>query len=374
VGLVAAGGSKLILSADIEIILASKLPVFIRLLPLINTGLRRLGRNVNPEKMAAETVVVSPEETQPILKPIFLPNQIGKITARAPGIGTLQEEIDLAFQSRQVHAPLIRYTLRNCFVHEAGFEVLGGARRKKEVSGWKFLKDPVLSIPDATYCMTSVSHTYFGHWLLDSCATALLARPEQALLLDPRPDWSHSAQYLNVFGLRPATPAQYVVDRLVFYQDHALGASKRDRWKEMRRRILEAIPDAAGSSELIYFRRGNTGVNRSVANEPELLSALSRQGFSIVEVDGPSVSQIQQSFRTARIVISMEGSHQHHLYFSMPPGSCLITITPADRFALLQLRYANATELRFAFVVASPTENGYEVDIPDLLRTIDLVS
>jgi capsular polysaccharide biosynthesis protein len=350
------------------------LSVFVRLLPLINTALRRLGWNVHPPGVAVETEIVSPEETQPILKPTFLPNQIEKITARAPGIGTLQEEIDLAFQSHQVHAPLIRYTLRNCFVHDAGFDVLGGAGRKKNVSGWKFLKDPLLPIPDAIYCMTSVSHTYFGHWLLDACATTLLARPNQVLLLDPRPDWSHAAQYLDVLKLRPATPAQYLVDRLVFYQDHALGASKRERWKEMRKRIHEAIPDAPESSELIYFRRGNTGVNRTIANEPELLSALSRQGFSIVEVNGPSVSEIQQCFRTARVVISMEGSHQHHLYFSMPPGSCLITITPADRFALLQLRYANATGLRFAFVVASPTRNGYEVDVPDLLRTIDLVS
>jgi capsular polysaccharide biosynthesis protein len=317
---------------------------------------------------------VTAQQPLHIVPPKLLTNHIGKITKRAPGIGTLQEEIDLAFHSHETHAPLIQYTLRNCFVHDAGFDVLGGAGRKKNISGWKFLTDPVLSVPDAIYCMTAVGHTYFGHWLLDSCATALLATPEQVLLLDPRPDWSHAAEYVNAFGLRPATPAQYLADRLVFYQDHALGASKRARWKEMRRRIHEAIPDASGGGELVYFRRGNTGVHRLVANEQELVNTLSARGFDIVDVGGTSVRQIQQRFRSARVVISLEGSHQHHLYFSMPSGSSLITIIPADRFTLLQLGYANATGLRFAFVVASPTTNGYEVDIPDLLRTIDLVA
>jgi hypothetical protein len=342
-----------------------------RLRPLINAGLRKLGHELDPRKIA-DVTVLAPEEIQPVPRPFFLDDQPEKATRVIPGVESLRKEIQVALDAEAVHAPLIRYTLKDCLVHEAGFDALRGSARKKPMPGLRFLAEPTGAVPRATYCMSDPGHLYFAHWLIDSCSTALLAPPGEALLLDMRKDWPHTTAYASAFGLEPAPGRQYAVDYLTFYQDHALGSSRRARWAEMRRRLQVAVPDALQNKADIYFRRGRAGTPRVVANEDEVMEALQRRGFEVFDIDGATMESIQRRFRSARMVVGMEGSHLCHLHLCMQAGSAILAMIPADRFTMVQLGYANAADLRFGFVVVDPTPQGYRVNVADLLRTIDL--
>lgn len=318
-------------------------------------------------------MIMSPEEVQPIPRPFFLNGQLDKATKVIPGVESLRKEIQLALATHVVHAPLIRYTLENCLVHEAGFDALGGSARKKPMPGLRFLTERTSHLRRAAYCMSDPSHLYFAHWLIDSCSTALLLRQGEDLILDLREDWPHTCAYARALALQPAPAGQYTVDYLTFYQDHALGASRRARWEEMRQRLRVAVPDCAQNRAAVYFRRGRAGAQRLVANEDELISALLQRGFEVFDIEGATMESIQRRFRSARIVVGMEGSHLCHLHLCMQPGSAIVAMIPADRFTMVQLGYANAAGLGFGFVVASASPQGYRVDIADLLKTIDMV-
>jgi hypothetical protein len=343
-----------------------------RLRPLINFALHRIGRTVEAQK-TAEATVLEPGQQVAVHPPFFVPGQLQKATAVIPGVESLQKEIDLARRSHDTHAPLIRYTLEHCLVHHAGFDGPRASFRKQALRGLGFLTAPTRPLPAAVYCMSDPSHLYFGHWLLDACAVALLAGPGETPILDVNPAWPNAAQYVPLLGLQPAPAGQYAVRRLTFYQDYGLGHSKRARWAQMRRRLREAIPDAGGSA-CLYLRRGSSGKARTVANEDRLVEQLVRRGFDVLDIDGAPASRIQQGLRAARLVVSMEGSHLSHAYVAMAPGAALVVLIPADRFNLVQLGYARGADLRFGFVVVAPTPTGYAVDLPDLLRTLDLAA
>lgn len=345
-----------------------------RFRPLINPLMRRLGVHSEGWQKHAEVETLEPGQVLDVAPPLYLPGQLERATAVIAGVESLQKELDLALGSHERHAPLVRYTLRNCLVHPAGFDGPGFSLRKHPLRGLGFLAARTESVGDAVYCMSEPSHRYFGHWLLDACAVALLARPAEAQLLDVNPAWPNTGQYVPLLGLQPAPAAQYAVERLSFYQDYGLGHSKRGRWAEMARRLRASVPDAEGQGGPVYLRRGSAGNLRTVADEERIIEQLVLRGFTVLDVDGAPAASIQQGLRAASMVISMEGSHLSHAYLAMKPGATVLVLIPADRFNLVQLGYARGAALRFGFVVVTPSAAGYVVDMPDLLRTVDLAA
>lgn len=139
-----------------------------RLNPLVNFGLKLLRQptDLNFDRVSAE--VICPEEIQPCKPVAYLEGQLDKVTAPIEGFDTLENEIAILKATEVRHAPVIRYTLSNCIVHDAGFDVLGGAWRKKGIDRPDFLTQPITELASMSYCMSSVSHQYFGHWLQDA--------------------------------------------------------------------------------------------------------------------------------------------------------------------------------------------------------------
>ncbi|WP_127805926.1 glycosyltransferase family 61 protein [Hydrogenophaga sp. NH-16] len=346
-----------------------------RLTPLINSGLKLLRRSTALDLKKVRCEVVCPEEVEVCQPLVYLEGQLEKATAPIQGFDTLANELAILKTTEVRHAPTLRYTVFNCIVHEAGFDVVGGTWRKKSIDRMDFLTQPITELQTLSYCMTSVSHRYFGHWLQDAYTSALLAPPEDALLLDVRAESAHAADYVNAAGLKPLNTGVYFARQLHFYQDYGQGPSKRARIGELRARLASAISDddrfAKGAS--VYFRRGTSGVARVIENEDELMRALESIGFEIFHLEGASVADIQQRFRHARRVISIEGSQQCHLTFAMPRGSTLISLIPADRFSGVLIGYARAIGLKWGCVVIDRANNGYRVNIDDVLKTLDII-
>lgn len=340
-------------------------------------GLARFLRNrLSPRRglaeAAVETVVLQPAEVEHIRPLIFLPGQIEKATAAVPGHASLADEVAIARNTKLLHAPVIRHTLEKCLVHPAGVDFRGGSLRKKGVDFRSLVSGNIRRLSDAIYCMSGVSHEYFGHWLQDACAAALLQREGEALLLDVRPDWPHAREYMGALSLEGETSPLQLVERLSVYQDHGQGSHKRRRYADMRRRLDASFGVCSTGAPLVYFRRGGSGAARIVANEAEVIAALVDQGFEVFDLNSASAREIFIRFRDARAVVSMDGSHLNHLYLSLPRDATLLTLVPADRFTMNQVGYAAAAGLRYGFVVVEPKPEGYFVSTSDLLATLRL--
>lgn len=337
-----------------------------------NMVLRMLGSRRSWSDAAVNVEVIQNEEEEPTPPLYVLSGQLELATAGVPGHSTLAEELEMATKKSATHAPVIRYTLRDCLVYPHGVEFSGGSIRKSGGRLERVPSGPIEEIPRAAYCMNSVSHQYFGHWLTDACTTALLARPEDELLLDIRRVWPHAQEYAQAFELQPLTAANVWVRELSVFQDFSQGSSKRRRYPILRDRATRHFGDTASTARPIYLRRGGTGVARMVSNEVAVMQRLEREGFRVLDVASLSSAEIFKSVANAPVVISMDGSHMTHLYFAMRRGSSLLSFIPADRFTAVHAGYAAAFGIHFGMLVTQRDDVGYAVDVDAMMRTLSL--
>lgn len=342
-------------------------------IPFLSVANRLLRRKKDLAAAAVQTSVLQPEEFEDCPAPTFLEGELAKVTASVPGHTSLTDELWRTTDRRTRHAPLIRYTLENCLVHPYGFDYRAGALRTARIASHGYMFARPEPLPEASYCMNRVSHEFFGHWLMDACPTALLAKSPEPFILDIRSDWPNAAEYAEVLGLHPESAGVKIVKRLHVYQDHGLGSHKRGRFAEMRARMAAKFGDTPLAARPVYLRRGGTGVTRQIANEEAVIEALQRQGFEIFDVAGASVEAAYRRFRNANLVISVDGSHLNHLYLAMAPGTALLKLVPSDRFTMIHALRSRAFGLNFGFLVMTPDQGGYQVDIARLLKTVEMM-
>ena len=321
---------------------------------------------------AVDVEVIQEQEEEEVPRLYCLPGQLERATMGVPGHSTLATELEFFSRRSAVHAPVVRYTFRDCLVHPHGVEFSGGSIRKSSARFQRVPLGPIKDISQAAYCMSAVAHRYFGHWLQDACATAILARPEEALLLDVRKDWPHAREYVNAFELQPDTVANACVRELSVFQDFSQGSSKRQRYATLRARATRHFGPPTPIARPLYLRRGNMGVARVVLNEEEVVQRLEREGFQVLDGENLSGAEIYRMASAAPQVVSMDGSHLNHLYFSMRPGTSLLTFIQSDRLTATNFGYAIAAGIHFGVQVVDRRGDGYVVDIDAMMRTLEL--
>ena len=341
---------------------------------LRNTLLKLFGFGLSIAEAAVKVELIQPEERGPTPQVYVLPGQIDRARRGVDGHSTLEEELTPFRSEYWTHAPVIRYTLQDCVVHTHGVEFLGGRISKAGGQRLKPRSKPVESVHKAVYCMTPVAHQYFGHWLRDACATALLARPGEEVLLDTRSDWPHAAQYVDAFMLqtRDATKALHVQE-LTVYQDFSQGSSKRARYDELRQRAAACFGKPDGRGQPVYLKRGHTGAGRIIHNEDAVIRHLEGMGFSVLDVASLTAKELYLGLAASSVVVSIEGSHLNHIYMSMSKGGSLLVLMPSDRFSAMHYGVSAALDIRFGFLMAEARQSGYHVDLDELTRTLTLM-
>lgn len=84
---------------------------------------------------------------------------------------------------------------------------------------------------------------------------------------------------------------------------------------------------------------------------------------------------IVKCFSNARLVISVEGSHQSHAVIAMPSGGVLLTIQPPTGVNLAAYKFfCDYKDIRSAFIIGDRTKDGFDVDITRLSRLLEIVS
>jgi hypothetical protein len=219
--------------------------------------------------------------------------------------------------------------------------------------------------------MTRTSHEYFGHWLRDAWATALLADQRDTLFLDERPD---AGQYASAFSLPTKAVGAAFVSTIRIYADPWLGNLRRQRYEILRERARNWFRPAELTPRPVYLRRGSTGQRREISNEAELCERLSAEGFEIVDVVSCDFAERFGKLANAPLVVSVEGSHLNHAHFAMKSDSAVLALVPAARPSSMHRVVSHAMGMRFGCVVLESEGSASVVDTDEVMRTLDLLT
>lgn len=345
-----------------------------RISPLAAAVKARLANRKSIAQIADRMTVIEPASETIRPPSIFLESELDKVT-RVGVYTTMEIERGRIYGGKEMHAPLIRYELSDAIAFPFGFTVKDHSfERFGEMPLRLLATGNVTHVRRAHYSGTTMGAQFFGHCIRDSCATTLLTRDDEALILPHQQNWTHWEEYRSIFALNPLPLGLIHVDELVFHSDYAQGRSRIQRYHTLRAMVREALPAARlkGAGKRIFLHRGATGAARVISNEIALVDALTSEGFEFVDIAQANVSKIMDAAMDAELCVTMEGSHQIHAFLFLKHDGILVNIQPSDRLNCVVNDFIPPIGMRYAFVVGMKGGAGYHVDIPALLKTIDL--
>lgn len=261
-------------------------------------------------------------------------------------------------------------TISGPFVYKGAAKYFPGYGKAKL---WDRTGARTIDMPEATLVSCFAGSGFFGPFLTDSLPQELLPGDEAHKIVVQTKSYGHEAGYRDLFDL-PAPPLvqRARIGRLTLYEDYGQNALRRARYRILRDRLRANLgqndrrPPAG-----VYLKRGATGEARILTNESTLETYLAGLGFDIVEPARLEAEEIARRTLDAPIVISVEGSHISHVFYSMSETGSLLVLQPPDRFAMAYKEFTDRVGMRFGFVVGKQTEGGFAVDVEELQRLMD---
>ena len=322
--------------------------------------------------------IIFPEEKATLRPPLFLSGQLDRVEAPkltdSRFVTTKESEIAAMTSTMIVHPPTIAYHIKDAVLFNGAIYVGNFKHPIAEKSLFDSNTHRPYRIKACALASTYLGTKYFGHWLADDCTKYMLASEfgNPLCLRMPASTFGHRQEYQTYFAQDWTSTDRARIDHLVVFQDFSQNSLKRKRYKFLRDRIKAHFPQS-GHDTYVYLRRGKTGVVRTIQNEDEIIDALVKRGFLVVDITSDSLDFIIESLLNAKIVVSLEGSHLAHWIYTSPEPGGLLVLQPPDRFLALQRAYAECLGIRYGFVVGENTEAGYYFSTSDILRTVDLL-
>ena len=340
----------------------------------VTRGIKRLfwGRGIL-ESVAYRQEILCPEEGAIRRPAIFLPGQLERVTGTG-SYSTKEGQIAAATSPTATHASTIAYHIKNAVLFDGS---IYAGRLKHFVADKSLFNSPTSGprhIKTVGLASSFMGTRFFAHWLIDDCIQYLLAEEsgQPLCLRGPTYREGHQQKYQNYFD-QDWTPVDRAwIDHLIVYQDFAQNSLKGARYRLLRERVRARFP-SGGSRLLVYLRRGTTGVRRVIQDENEIIDVLTQRGFVVVDIERDSLEHLLDILASAKIVISIEGSHAGHCAFSVPENSAFLVLQPPDRFSGWHRGWMDSVGVRFGFVVGALGDRGYCFDCSEILRTLDLM-
>ena len=350
----------------------------ISILPYVSYARRQLFGDIPLSAAAFRQEVLCAAETIRIRNAVFVPEQVDRITATDPG-ASLQAEILSATSEIIRTVPTIAYHIRDAVLVDGS--IYKGQFKSFVAARSLFKSSPRVEpyhIETIGLASSHLGSRYFGHWLVDDCLQYELATEHgQPLCLRGPVYPEHQKKYQSYFG-QVWTPIDRArIDQLIVYQDYHWGTAhdslRAKLFRSLRKRARAHLPVTAPAT-LIYLKRGSAGVKRKILDEDRLLEDLEKSGFTIIDFETESLDELLSKLSSAKIVVSLEGSHASHCTFSIPENSGLIILQPADRFLSFHRGWTTAAGVWFGFVVGLPSENGYKFAASEILQCVEMMT
>lgn len=342
-----------------------------RSLPLASRIRARLSGRRTIFDCAQEVVELGPGDKRSLPPTISLPGEYDRVVGFNKET-TAAEEFKRVFGRESSNWPTLAYRIDNAILAKGSLYFRGGHDTMRSDAEKFFLHDKPDHFGEAQLCTNYVVERYFGHWVNDGLLLELLAEQRSMPGLSfTKPAWLHEPGYRAILDIPLYSTSHACIDRLWVIDDSGTSANRVARFQEMRRRA-RAIKTNKGPKR-VMLTRGVLGVPRELSNNDEVVEALEKAQFRVVNPEQETPAQIIQLLADAEIVVLVEGSAQNHCLLAMPAGSTLLTIQPAAIFNAFSKTLTDAVGLRWAFVVADRDENRFRLSIPRLLQTIDAI-
>jgi len=313
-----------------------------------------------------------PSESSVSPKAIYLDGEIQKVTAVGKDT-TYEYEMKRVQGGRVEHAATTAYCIRNAEILD-GYVYQGAMKYELLLDQKERLIGPRISehLSRASLACTVYGNRYFGHWITEDIPLNLAARQLAEPIAVARKLYSHEPGYRHLFGIKTPTVTRVKCDELIIITDFGQNTFKRQRYEFLRSRLRVLEP--LHSNHGIMLRRGKSGVQRSLTNEAEVEKFLEAQGFTIIDPESLSATEIVRQVLGAKIVVGVEGSHLIHSIFSMADNGTLCVLQPPYRFNNVHKDYTDCLDMYYAFVVGKQTPNGFMIELEDLARTLDKIA
>lgn len=338
----------------------------------MTSAIARLLRRRSPVDDAIATIEVHSGTDWPVDLPVRLDDEDQRIVGLVAN-GKADDELQRAGRRVVSQGPTRAYCVRDVIIADGAimsaksFEILRPETRRL------LLRGPVEQYGERTLCSSSISEQYWGHWLHDVPCHELLAMElgAEPLVLRNR-SRQHEDGYRAMLDMPARTVALAHVEKLWLLEDYEINAGRGARLEKIKAKLRNR-EEMAGPTH-VYLKRGDTGVGRKLLNENEIVAALEVRGFTILAPEQMESAAIVAGLRSARLVVTVEGSAIAHATLSMAGGGGILVIEPPKRFNMLVRTYCAALGLKFGYTVGDVGEgDGLTQPVDRLLRTIDMM-
>lgn len=340
------------------------------LLPITSRIRRRICGATRITDVASEIVEIAPPSIRLVDSAISLANEIDRVESFEP-TNSPQVHYDRLYQMEQRHGATIAYALDDALIYRGSVYLDRFYRDYTRSPKKSLITGEEGFLQEAQFAASPLEHVYFGHWLHDTLPTELLASERGLQAVRPKDPWFHSAGYRKMLGTSPLFEEHARFGRLWVVDDRGLNDNWASRYEKVRN-VLRNVGPQDTSDERIFISRGVTGAKRDLSNIIELENTLYDNGFYILHPEHEEPKHIVKKLAHARVVVGMVGSALAHAQLAMPPGAALVTIQPATLFSGFHKLFADASGIKFAFVVADRNNSELFINIGRLMKTIEM--
>lgn len=342
------------------------------LLLLASRARRRLGWQDAINSSLASHEVLYPEIESHFKPAYFLQDELLKAK------GTLHD-VDLSKELRSV-ASGRRWTGATTHTHFRKIYLRGD--RLLSSKGSKLVGNPRLKPRHdqivATYTCAALRSSFigshfFGDWLRDDAATHLLAETYGTPVSVAHAGWVDTEFYLSAFRQSYEQLQWAYFDELHIFDDIHQNEHKAARLHVLRDRVRQLIGTRAGAGRIFYLMRGQSGEQRTIVNEPDVINALSKIGVDVISTEGDPAMTNLRSMIDCSMVIGLSGSHLSHAIYALGKGGAVLTILRPSHFYNPHYDWSSAIGMKYGLMFADEVSGGYHININRLMKTIELV-
>jgi len=338
---------------------------------LTQRGLRLFTGRKTFKELCDRQWIVHPSEKAVAPPAIYLDGALEHVTGAQPET-TLAYEIQQVFGGPKEHIATTAYQLRDVHLVD-GYLYKASMKLPLTTAKESLLRSSqAAAMSQAALACTLTSNRYFGHWITDGLTMNLAAAQLAPAVTTAQIETSHQIDYRRLFNVHATMMTNASFKQLIILEDFGQNSYKRDRYHHMRSQLRQTFPPSASPGVMLL--RGTSGVQRVLVNEQEVAKFLHNQGFTILDPQTLSASEIVQQTLGAKVVVGVEGSQLIHGLFTLADRGTILTLQPPYRFNSVFKDYTDCLELNYAFVVGKQVEGGFEIDVNALGKTLDKLS
>lgn len=314
--------------------------------------------------------ILYPSEQMMSLPAIYLDGELDKVTA-------VMNETTYAFEEQRIHggmrehAATLAYRLKDAQLYDG--HIYKQAMKFPLVVGKASYvgSGQVEEISEAALACTYSGNRYFGHWMTDDLPLTLAAQKLAKPFRTAQTQTHHQTEYSELLDIHSTPTSKAHFKELILVEDFGQNSFKRERYQHIRSKLKGIAP--LQSKKGVMFLRGSSGAQRFLLNENEVAHFLQKQGFTIIDPQQTPAKEIVLQAIGAKIIVGVEGSQLSHGLFTVEDGGAILALQPPYRFNNVYKDRTDCLGLRYGFLVGKEIDQGFEISLDDLARTLDKI-